>query len=82
MKKHGNGILAKAAMAVGTVWMVNNPHGALDVHGTPVHVCARMSEHAVKGAILVDAGDKAAVVDWLGPKSFKIRLTTKRPRDY
>lgn len=82
LRDHGGGTRTKAAVAYGTLWRARNPSGAPDVYGTPVHVSARMAEHAVKDTVLIDGNDKGPAVEWLERTGFTVRRTAKRLRSY
>lgn len=82
VREHGEGMRTKAAVAYGTLRDTSGPCGARDVYGTPVHVSARMAEHAVKDTILIDENDKVAVAEWIERTGFGVRRTKKRARNY
>lgn len=64
-RRHGGGICTKATVPVGTHWNVKNASGHNYVYGTPVRVSQRMTMHAVKNTMLIDAKDKEPAVEWL-----------------
>lgn len=82
LRRHGGGICTKATVAVGTLWNVKNSAGHNDVYGTPVHVSHRMTTHAVKNTILIDAKDKEPAVEWLERASFGMRRLRRKLKDY
>ena len=82
LRRHGGGICTKATVAVGTLWNVKNASGHNDVYGTPVHVSQRMTMHAVKNTIVIDAKDKEPAVEWLEQRSFTIRRLRRKLKDY
>lgn len=82
--QYGESIRTKVSIAVGAVWKVESRHGGYDVYGTPVHTSARMSEHARKNTILIDARERNLVTEWLGrgaviTRSEKIELRSYGP---
>ena len=79
---HGGPIRTKASIAVGTVWKIKSRHGGYDVHGTPVHIGARMSEHARKNTLLIDEKEKKAVIEWLGHAGIVARSEEIEMRNY
>lgn len=82
LREHGGSTHTKAVVASGTLWRAKNSSGDCDVYGTPVHVSARMAEHAVKDAILMDEKDGEPVREWLERTGFSMRRTQKRLRSY
>lgn len=82
VKEHGGGTHTKAVVASGSLWSEVNASGICDVYGTPVHVCARMAEQAIKDGILIDGKDKKLVAEWLERTGFRIHRTQKRLRSY
>lgn len=82
LQEHGDGMHTKAVVASGTLWSAKNSSGVPDVYGTPVNVSARMSEHAVKDAVLVDGKDKESAVEWLAQTAFRVRPSQKQLRNY
>ena len=82
LQKHGGGICTKVTVAFGTVWDIKNPSGDRDVYGTPVHVSSRMTKHAVKNAVLIDAKDKGPAVEWLERTGIVVRRLRRKLKDY
>lgn len=74
-------ICTKVSIAVGTVWKIERPYG-YDVYGTPVHMSARMSEHASENTVLIDERDKNLVSEWLGRAGIVIRNKKIHLRSY
>ena len=79
---YGGPIRTKVSIAVGTVWKIDSPHGGYDVYGTPVHVSARMSEHARMDTILIDEREKEPVIEWLGHCNIATRSEEMELRNY
>ena len=73
---------AQKRLPAGTLWNVKNASGHNDVYGTPVHVSQRMTMHAARNTILIDAKDKEPAVEWLERTSFTTRRLRRKLKDY
>lgn len=82
VREYGEGMRTKAVVASGTLWSAVNASGVCDVYGTPVHAGARMAEHAIKDAVLIDGKDGEPAAEWLERTGFSMHPVQKRLRSY
>ena len=82
LRKHGNGVCTRAAVAFGTLWDVRNASGEPDVYGTPVRASSRMEGHAAENATVIDGKDRGFILEWIHKPAFDVRPLRKKLKDY